>query len=125
MNDVQREEVLQLLSEMTHIVQQIAVCGEATCMGMDGLMSDMDANMTALRKIHSWSGETEEASGGPVKDERGSGLAELVIYDKMKELGSTLDMSMKMLRKRLIEVENELKAARQSKRALNAYSNTV
>lgn len=123
MKHEQHDEVLQLLSEVTHIVQRIADGGETTCIGMDGLIGDMDARMTALKRVLSWPGETE---GSPVvfaDDEKENDLTELVIYEKMQELKSALDLSMKVLKERLMEIERQLKAARQSRRALNAYSN--
>jgi hypothetical protein len=127
LNEEQHGEVLQLLSEVTRIVQQIAVCAEASCIGMDGLMCEMDARMTALRRILSQLGESERTATLVVTagDGGDSGLLEPVIHEKMKELDTALNISTKVLRERLMEVETELKSARQSKRALNAYSSNT
>jgi len=126
MNHEQHGEVLQLLSEVTQIVQRIADCGEATCIGMDGLIGDMDARVTAVRRILSWPGETERRAPFVFADqERKNNLTGRVIHDKMQELQSALDLSMKVLKERLMEIERQLKAARQSRRALKAYNNNT
>jgi adenine C2-methylase RlmN of 23S rRNA A2503 and tRNA A37 len=123
MNDSERRCVLQHLCEVTVLVQQIAVCGEVTCNGMDELVANMDAHMNALRKILSSPGEAEQPQSVLSVNKSGEGITELVIHDKMQELGSALDMCMRVLRRRLIDVEKELKATRQSRRALSAYRN--
>jgi hypothetical protein len=126
MDHEQPGEVLQLLSEVTQIVQRMADCGEGTCIGMDGLMGDMDARVTDLRRILSWSGETEPRAAVVCADEeRKDSLADLLIHDKMQELQSALDLSMKVLKERLMEIERQLRAARQSRRALKAYNNNA
>ncbi|MCU0572569.1 MAG: hypothetical protein MUC41_06200 [Syntrophobacteraceae bacterium] len=110
-----------LLSELRQIVRQISEGCADRSKALNGMLREFDARLSALRNELVAEDGSRGAGTSPSVDEDAGFVTESNIIGGMKDLDAEIQKCMNVLGRRMIEVETELSAIRQSQKALQAY----